>query len=80
MSPNDLLRAVRLQPFEPFRLYLTDGTTHDVTHPDMMIVGVRTSHIAIPAADAPDFADYTVKVDNLHITKMTPLGSEAPAR
>ncbi len=73
MSPNELIAAVRLQPFEPFRVVLSDGASYDIRHPDNIIVGLRTSVIAVPLPSRPDYAAHTVKVDNLHITQMVPL-------
>ena len=43
MSPNDVSRSIRLEPFVPFRMFLTDGSFHDVRHPEMIFLGVRTS-------------------------------------
>lgn len=77
MSPNDLFRALREQPFRPFQLVMTDGSVHNVMHPEMLMVGVRTSHLGVQSADQADLGDYTIKLDNLHVIKMVPLGSVA---
>ena len=73
MSPAELLDTVRQQPFEPFRLYLSDGTFHDVRHPEMLIVGLRSSYLALPSQARPEFVDHLIKLDNLHVTKTVPL-------
>jgi hypothetical protein len=33
MTIDDLKTQMDIRPFEPFRLFLTDGTTFDVRHP-----------------------------------------------
>ncbi len=73
MSPTDLLKTMRDRPFISFRLFLSDGTSHDVRHPEMLLVGIRTSHLSIPDREKPEFVDWVVRIDNLHITKIVPL-------
>ena len=77
MSPNDLVKTLREQPFEPFRIVLTDGSTHDVMHPELLNVGVRTSLLVVRSPTRPEFMDDYIKIDNLHITKLVPLKSLA---
>jgi hypothetical protein len=42
MRPADFLTRLEDQPFQPFRIHLTDGTKIDVRQPRMVIVGVAT--------------------------------------
>jgi len=39
MSPHELYEALKLQPFTPVRLHMSNGRTHDVKHPDDAIIG-----------------------------------------
>ena len=39
MFPNDLNRRLEDQPFRPFRIHLSDGSTIDVVEPRRVIVG-----------------------------------------
>ena len=75
MSPTELVKALHRLPFEPFRLWLHDGTYHDVTHPDLMIVGVRSSYIGIPTNDVPDLAEHVVCVNNRRFSNIEPLSN-----
>ena len=34
MSPNELLQINRTQPFQPYTICLSDGTSYAVRHPD----------------------------------------------
>jgi len=77
MSPNELLQVNRAQPFEPYTIYLSDGTSYAVRHPDNVIVGVRTSFVNIPSSECPGLADGVARIDNLHITKVVRLGVPA---
>lgn len=77
MSPNDLVKSVREQPFSPFRIVMTDGSTHDVTHPELLNVGIRTSLLVVRSRTRPEYMEDYIKIDNLHITKLVPLDSVA---
>jgi hypothetical protein len=39
MTAEELRDTLREQPFEPFRIVLTDGATYDIRHPDLLWVG-----------------------------------------
>src|SRR5207249_4891820 len=36
MTPQELRDTLRRQPFEPFRLVMTDGAGYDIRHPDLL--------------------------------------------
>lgn len=36
MAPENLRDLLRKQPFEPFRLVMTDGVGLDIRHPDLL--------------------------------------------
>ena len=78
MSPNAIVGTVRQRPFQPLRLHLSGGTHVDVNHPEMIVVGVRTSVVGMPSAVHPELAARYMHVDNLHITHIEPLPFPAP--
>ena len=47
MRPQDFRDHLRKQPFEPFRLTLTDGRTYDVLHPELAMVGHSTVAVGL---------------------------------
>jgi hypothetical protein len=69
MNEEELRIAVLTEPFEPKRLYLSDGTTVDIPRPGTIAVGRRTSGIVI------DGMVHTIL--NLHITRIEPLVATA---
>jgi hypothetical protein len=73
MRPDDILSFVRTQPFQPFRLTLSDGRTYDVSHPELAMVGRSTVTIGIPVPDEPEpVYDRLVTVSLLHIMQVEP--------
>lgn len=80
MAPDELRDALRQQPFEPFRIVMTDGATFDIRHPDLLMVGRRTATVGLTGQPGQTFYERTVKVDLLHVIRIEPLerASTAP--
>lgn len=39
MKPEELVELFAERPFQPLRLHMSNGRTHDIRHPEMAIVG-----------------------------------------
>ncbi len=53
MGRTDLAAVLERKPFEPFRIITSDGTSYDVHHPHMVMVGFTSAHIGYPDAASP---------------------------
>ena len=73
MPPQDLLDALRRRPFVPFRLDVSEGATYEIRHPEMMLVGLASVIIAIPADPASPYYHRTETVAARHIVRIVPL-------
>ena len=70
MRPEDILEILRTTPFEPFRVYLTDGAVYEIRHPDMAIVQRSKVTVAIPGPTGSDGpAERIVNCALIHITR-----------
>jgi hypothetical protein len=47
MKKEDFELLLKRRPFTPFRLHFSNGATHDVTHPDSVLLSDRMAAIAI---------------------------------
>jgi hypothetical protein len=65
MNEVDLRIAVLAEPFEPKRLYLSDGRELDIPRSGTIAIGRRTSAIVV------DGMIHTIA--NLHVTRVEPL-------
>jgi hypothetical protein len=65
MNEEELRIAVLTEPFEPRRLYLSDGREIDIPRPGTIAIGRRTSAVVV------DGMIHTIS--NLHITRIEPL-------
>ena len=48
MTAEKLQEYLHRQPFQPFRVFLSDGSMHDVRHQEMALLTRREVIIAIP--------------------------------
>ena len=79
MRPQDILDLLRRQPFEPFRLHLSDGAVFEVRHPELAMVGRSTVLIGIPAPESAEAVfDRYVNCALIHITHTEPINGPAP--
>ena len=68
MQPEELYRLLHQRPFQPFRVFLTDGRILNVHHPDINMVGTTWIRIGIPIPNDPDpIAEYSEKIPLTHI-------------
>ncbi|MFI5459416.1 MAG: hypothetical protein ACHRXM_28665 [Isosphaerales bacterium] len=77
MAPEELRGTLKQQPFEPFRLVMTDGVSYEVRHPDLLLVGKRTAVVGLVGEAAQEYFERTIKVDLLHIIRLEPIGAPA---
>ncbi len=75
MRREELIEAIRAAPFRPFRLYVSDGRTFDIRHPEMLMVGRHTVTVGLQrnggmqetGSEYPEI-DLFAWVDLLHVT------------
>jgi hypothetical protein len=80
MRRDDLTEALQANPFRPFRLYVSDGSTYQIRHPEMMmvtrqsvIVGILDSGGNGASENAYPEIERSTTVDLLHVTQMEEL-------
>jgi hypothetical protein len=80
VAPEELANAIRRQPFVPFRITLTEGSSYEIRHPELCMAGRRSAVIGITAPDDPDrLFERSVTVDLLHIVRLESIEA-APRR
>ena len=78
MAPNEILDTIRHKPFEPFRLWLSDGTHHDIHSRNLIMVGVTTVILGLTKTAGEELYERTVDLDVRHITRLEPLHMTPP--
>ncbi|MFL5241708.1 MAG: hypothetical protein ACJ8FY_06340 [Gemmataceae bacterium] len=69
MRPEKLEELLRRRPFVPVRVYLSDGTTYDIRHPEMALLTRSTIDIGLTAQQGSTIADKVVYCSLIHIEK-----------
>ncbi len=69
-----MLNFLRKQPFQPFRMNLTDGRTYDISHPELAMVGRSSLAIGqMRPQEAEPIYDRMVTVSLLQIMQIEPI-------
>jgi hypothetical protein len=79
MVPEELRDALRRQPFQPFRLVMTDEMGYDIRHPDLLWVGLRTVQVGLTGQTGQTFYERSVYMDLAHVIRLEPLEATAAA-
>jgi len=78
MAPQELAAAVHRRPFVPFKLTLTEGSTYEIRHPELCMVGQRSVILGLVSSNDPDLLfERSLTVDLPHIVKLEPMESAA---
>jgi hypothetical protein len=72
MAPADLHTLLRAQPFVPFRIVTSDGTTYEVRHPELVMVGLASTIIGYPSPGQPWAYERYDIVSTRHIVRLEP--------
>ena len=80
MSPDDLLAYTRRRPFEPFRIWVSNGEHYDICHPELCMPGFTATVIGLSRDPSKPAAERFEMVSMLHIVKVEPLAPAAPAK
>lgn len=68
-----LIARIGRRPFEPLRLYVSDGSHYDVRHPEMVTL-MRGTVLVATAAEPSPIVTY---LDPIHVTRIQVLSATA---
>ncbi len=75
MRPEDIRERLRNRPFQPIRLFLSDGAQYDVRHPDTIIVG-RTEIVLGLTGGNGDLPERFASIDPIHVVRIEPINGQ----
>jgi hypothetical protein len=73
MTARDIEKVLRRSPFEPFSLYLSDGSQYAVRHPDQVTLTPRAVYVGIHDNSEQTVAQDVVICDLIHVTRIGPI-------
>jgi hypothetical protein len=73
---QDVLEIASQQPFQPFRIHVSDGSAHEVRHPELIKVSPTKVVLFSPLEKYNYMAfDESQTISMLHITRLEPRGA-----
>ena len=73
MNAKDVEKLLSTKPFDPFGIYLSDGSAYPVTHPDQVILTPRVAHVGIGNGRNGRVVRDVVICALVHITRLGPV-------
>lgn len=80
MNAREVEKLLSAKPFEPFGIYLSDGSAYRVTHPDQVILTPRVAHVGIGRGRNGRVVRDVVICALVHITRLGPVPKPKPNR
>jgi hypothetical protein len=77
MRPEKLRELLRRRPFVAIRVYLSNGTTFDIKHPEMALLTCSTVDIGVAEQEGTTIADRVVYCSLLHVVKVENVDGQA---
>ncbi len=80
MRVEEISRLLKRKPFEPFAIYMSDGASYPVKHPDQIIITPRAAYVGIGGNGREPVAQDVVICDLVHITRLGPVPKRTAKR
>ena len=75
MRAQEVHAHTRKLPFVPIRVFVSDGSPHDVRHPEFILITQRETVIGTPSR-GDKIPETTVYIDPVHITRIEPINGK----
>jgi hypothetical protein len=79
MPPADLKARLHLNPFVPFRIVMSDGTSYIVRGPEFLMVGLGSAIVGVPADEDTSLYRVAHQISLRHIVRLEPVEETAAA-
>ena len=76
ITPRQIREHLSVRPFRPFRLFLSDASSHDVPHPEFAWVFGSSLFVGVSGRSSKHPEDYVKEIAILHITRIEKLRDE----
>jgi hypothetical protein len=75
---EDVQRRLQQRPFQPFVMYLTDGSQYEVRHPELILLGRRSLILGLNSEPDQTVYERAVDIDLLHVVRMEASAAQTP--
>jgi hypothetical protein len=70
ITARQIREYLQAKPFKPFRLFLSDGSSHEVPHPEFAWVFGGTVFVGVAAKSTRVPEDFVKQIAVLHVTRI----------
>ena len=70
ITPRQIKTYLEAMPFRPFRLFLSDGSRHEVPHPEFAWVFGSSVFVGVAGNGARQPDMYVKELSQLHVTRI----------
>lgn len=79
MRPQDIHQQVKQRPFVPLRLHLSDGSSFDVRHPELIMVSRTVLALMVSGKGGEALPERVFMIDPMHVVRLEPINGEGQA-
>jgi hypothetical protein len=80
MRAEEFSQLLRVRPFVPLRIHMTDGQTYDVRHPDQVIVLRQRVDIGVQPDPRTGVVERVEHCSLLHVVRVEELAAESSGK
>ena len=73
ITARQIREYLQAKPFKPFRLFLSDGSSHEVPHPEFAWVFGSTIFVGVAGKSTKNPEDFVKQLSLLHVTRIEKL-------
>jgi hypothetical protein len=70
MRAEEFKELLRIRPFRPLRVHMTDGSYYDIRHPDQVLVLWQRVDIGVPADHVSGIMERVEHCSLLHVVRV----------
>ncbi len=70
IAARQIREYLQAKPFHPFRLFLSDGSKHEIPHPEFAWVFGTTVFVGVAGKSTKVPEDFVKQISILHITRV----------
>jgi hypothetical protein len=72
MAPQDIHRKLKAKPFQPFKIFVSDGASYEIREPTHSYVALTELVVGLDP-DANDVPSRSVYIAPNHVTRIEPI-------
>ena len=80
ITVQKIRRYLQARPFRPFRLFLSDGSSHEVPHPEFAWVFGSSVFVGVASSSTEMPEDLVKELSLLHVTRVEKLPSKSETK